>query len=189
MRVMPELASDQRVADGLSESLDLFLWSLPGLLLWSALALFISGRVSTFLETKRWIAFLLLVNLGLIVALTLSPTTLAVDGAVASSGTCDLSRVLPLAPGELVQDFDAVVNILLFTSIGFLLALLPLTQRNRIVVASAFLLTFGIELVQLLLPAIGRGCESADMVDNTLGLLIGLAVGYGFMAVATRVRP
>ena len=30
---------------------------------------------------------------------------------------------------------------------------------------------------QRLLPAIGRGCESADMIDNTLGLVVGLGLG------------
>ncbi len=34
-----------------------------------------------------------------------------------------------------------------------------------------------VETVQALAPALGRRCESGDVVDNVTGLLVGLAIG------------
>jgi len=81
-----------------------------------------------------------------------------------------------------------VVNILLFMPLGFGLALLPRTRRTALIVLAAFSITFLIELTQRLLPQLGRGCESADMVDNTVGLVLGLAVGVLFTMVVARYR-
>ena len=46
-----------------------------------------------------------------------------------------------------------------------------------LVVVAAIALPFAIEATQLLVPLLGRGCESADVVDNLIGLAIGLAIG------------
>lgn len=188
MRANPQVAPDSFVLSGLRESVELFLWFLPGLLVWAVVAAFLSSRLATFLRTKRWVAFGLLLNLGLIVGATLTPTTIVLESATASSGQCDLSRLGPIPPNELLGDFDAIVNILLFVTFGFLLGLLPKHDKNLLIIGAAFLLTFVIELVQLLLPAIGRGCESADMVDNTIGLVIGLVSGLAATALVARRR-
>ena len=66
---------------------------------------------------------------------------------------------------------------MLFMPLGIVLGLLPATPRNLALTVSFFLLTIAIELTQALVPALGRGCESADMVDNTVGLIIGLGFG------------
>jgi hypothetical protein len=176
MRVNPESISDQHVTSGLRESIELFLWFLPGLIIWIVLGAVLAGRVAGFLQTRRWLAFLLFVSLGLILGATLSPTTLALETGT-SSGQCDFSRLGILSLSELAADFDAIVNILLFAVFGFFLGLLPRTRRNGLLVLLAFFLTVFIELTQLLLPALGRGCEAADMIDNTLGLVLGLLTG------------
>ena len=43
--------------------------------------------------------------------------------------------------------------------------------------ATAIALTFGIETIQLLVPALERAYESADVVDKLTGLAIGLGGG------------
>ncbi len=42
---------------------------------------------------------------------------------------------------------------------------------------AAIALPFAIETIQLLLPVLDRACESADVVDNLTGLVIGLGGG------------
>ena len=44
-----------------------------------------------------------------------------------------------------------------------------------VAIASPFL----IETTQLVLPILGRGCQSADVFDNLTGLLIGAVIGAG----------
>jgi hypothetical protein len=176
MRINPERISDPHVTSGLRESIELFLWFLPGLVIWMVLGAVLAGRVAAFLQTRRWLAFLLFVSLGLILGATLSPTTLVLESG-ASSSQCDFSRLGVLSAQELAADFDAIVNILLFAALGLFLGLLPRTRRNALLMLSAFFLTVLIELTQLLLPGLGRGCETADMIDNTLGLVLGLITG------------
>ena len=55
--------------------------------------------------------------------------------------------------------------------------MLPRTGRSLLVALAATSLTLVVETLQLLLPVLGRGCETADIVDNLLGLVIGLALG------------
>ncbi len=188
MRVAADVLAEPYATYGLRESVDLFLWSLPVLLVWMVAVALLSGRLARFLETQRWVAFLLLASLGLILSATLTPTTGELESYFhgISVGECDLSRLVPLSPREVVADFDAVVNILLFLAFGFALGLLPRTRRNLLIVLASFSLTFLIETLQLVQAELGRGCESADIVDNTLGLVIGLAAGAVVQAVVAR---
>ena len=39
------------------------------------------------------------------------------------------------------------------------------------------MLPASIELIQLLVPPLGRECQSADVIDNLTGLVVGLAAG------------
>ena len=50
----------------------------------------------------------------------------------------------------------------------------PATAR---VLVAVLALPLAIEAIQSLLPMLGRGCQSRDVVDNLLGLGIGLALG------------
>src|SRR5690606_16552749 len=87
---------------------------------------------------------------------------------------CDLRRMLPASPSVLVRDDDAAPNVALFVPLGVGIALVPRPHRLRLLVL-AIALPFVVEGLQLALPVLGRGCESADAVDN----LTGLAVGFG----------
>jgi hypothetical protein len=44
-----------------------------------------------------------------------------------------------------------------------------------------------IEATQLMVPVLGRACESGDVVDNMLGLVLGLTTGGIGVAVARLV--
>ena len=147
-------------------------WFLPGVALWTVLATLASKPLARFLETKRVIAFGLLMSVGLIVFATLSP-----NAPSANTGVCDLSRIGFASLTTLRYDYDAGANIVLFLPLGFMLGLLPRTRQNVAIMLGAFSFTVLIELTQLLVTDLGRGCETADMVDNTVGLAIGLAAG------------
>lgn len=164
---------------GLSESLPLF---LPGIVVWTVLGLLTAAPLGRFLATSREVAFGLTMSFGLIVFATLSP-----NAPSDTAGICDLSRIGLASLSTLTSDPDALLNVILFVPLGLMLGLLPRTRRNVAIVLAAFSLTFLIEATQLLVTDLGRGCESADMADNTMGLVIGLVAGV-VASVATR-RP
>jgi glycopeptide antibiotics resistance protein len=68
-------------------------------------------------------------------------------------------------------------NVLLFIPLGAAIAFVPRSRRKVLLVAGGLTVPFVIEGLQLLVPALGRGCESADVFDNLLGLVIGLVLG------------
>jgi len=135
-----------------------------------------SGAVARHLESPRWIAALTLFGFGLVLVATLLPTLAALDGQP-SSGVCDLSRV-GLPPLRKLTSVNLVsLNVVLFVPLGVAVGLVPWNRGNMIVIVAAVSLTFVVETIQLALPILGRGCESADMIDNSLGLALGLVVG------------
>jgi hypothetical protein len=152
-------------------------WLLPGVAISAVVAVLAGGAVARALGAHRAVATLLVFSLGVIVSATLTPVggDLVFDGA--SPGACDLTRVGLPALGLFRSLNDASLNVLLFLPLGVAIALLPRTRRSAVVLVGAVLLPFAIEATQLLVPAISRGCESADVVDNLLGLAVGLAIG------------
>lgn len=141
------------------------------------IALFASDRVARWLRTRRLVAFLLLLGFGLVLSATLVPTAQALQGEASDGGTCDFSR-LGLAPMiELTRVNYTSLNVLLFVPLGIAVGLLPRNRPAAVVAIAALSLTFVVEGLQLLLPVLGRGCQSADMVDNLLGLAIGVLCG------------
>ena len=135
-----------------------------------------SAAVARWLHTRRSVAILLLFGFGFVLSATIVPTGAALDGEI-SDGICNLSR-MGLAPiDELTRINVTTLNVLLFIPLGVAVGLLPGTRRSVLVALAATSLTFVVETIQLLLPVLGRGCETADMADNLLGLLVGLILG------------
>jgi hypothetical protein len=127
------------------------------------------------------VAGLLILSIGIILAATLTPH--------ANSGTvdvtlCDLSRLGPAPFREYRRLNDTTLNVLVFVPLGVAIAVVPRTGHRAALLGAAIALPFAIETVQLVVPWLARGCESADVVDNLTGLLLGLAVG----TVAKRAR-
>ncbi len=67
--------------------------------------------------------------------------------------------------------------------LGFALGLLPLARRSIIIIGLAFAVPLLIETLQLVLVDLGRGCESADVINNMLGLAVGLTIAVGMRAL------
>jgi len=72
---------------------------------------------------------------------------------------------------------DIVLNVLLFVPLGLMIGLAPGLRQRILLAVGALLTPFAIEAAQLLLPVLARGCQSADVADNVLGLVLGLTTG------------
>jgi glycopeptide antibiotics resistance protein len=108
-------------------------------------------------------------------------------------GSCVLSRIGLPSPDEFSRSGDVFGNILMFVPLGFAIALIPRSRRKAAVLAAAVALPFVIEATQLLVVNLDRACESADVVDNLTGLVLGLAAGavvaWLVPALGRRVEP
>jgi glycopeptide antibiotics resistance protein len=172
------------------ESLDLP-WLLPGVAISVVVSIAVSGAVGRALGVRRAVAWVMVLSLGIIMAATLTPQWEALAFGARGSSSCDLSR-LGLAPlGELLEPSEASLNALMFIPLGAMIGLVPRSRRKAAVVIAAIALPFAIETTQLLVPALDRACESADVVDNLTGLAIGLGGGVvaGRLVAAVDRRP
>ena len=84
---------------------------------------------------------------------------------------------MPLAELMAVSQNDSLLNVVLFVPLGVVVGLAPRTTRKAAFILAAGLLPFVIESTQLLVPALARACESADVFDNLTGLTLGLVTG------------
>jgi len=152
-------------------------WFLPGLAVGVPVILAITPRAARALAAHRLLVFAVLMALGVVILATLTPTSVALAGSDLSAGFCDLGR-LGLPPrSELLAVHDTLRNVMLFVPLGFTLGLLPRNPRTGALIVVAYALPFAIEMIQLAAPAIGRGCQSADVIDNAIGLTAGLIAG------------
>jgi len=152
-------------------------WLAPGLAVSFVVSVAASGPIGRALGVRRALAFALLMAFGIILAATLTPVRLALELGTAGTWSCDLTRIgLPPA-GELLAVNDTSLNVLLFVPLGAAIGLLPRSRRKTAIVVAATALPLTIETVQLLVHALDRACEGADVVDNLVGLVLGLAVG------------
>jgi glycopeptide antibiotics resistance protein len=153
-------------------------WLAPGSVVALVVSVLASGRVGAWLGIHRILAAFLLFSLGVIVAGTLSP--LRGGGLLQPEAprACDISRTWLATPLDLVTADDVVINILMFMPFGFALGAIPASWRKVVVILLAVALPFGIEGTQLLVGPLGRGCQSADVVDNLTGLVIGVVAGW-----------
>ena len=167
-------------------------WFLPGVALSVVLALVVCGPLGRALGVGRLTAWLLVVGVGVVLVTTLTPQREALELGALGTGTCDFSRVT-LAPLAFYGGKnDSAQNVLLFVPLGLALALVPRSRRKVALAAGAVLLPFAIEAVQRQAVALNRSCQSADVVDNLAGLIIGVAIGsliaYARSAGARRQR-
>jgi glycopeptide antibiotics resistance protein len=169
-----------------------FVWStplfLPGVMLTVLIAFVASPGVARWLRCRVSVAFLGLASLGCVLAATLTPDrAVLLDGSI-SAGGCEFSRLglIPLA--DLTRISDPSLNVVLLVPLGFAIGLLPWSRRSMAVLVGAIMLPIAVELIQALLPLLGRGCESADVSDNLTGLVIGLVAGASARLVSGAIR-
>jgi hypothetical protein len=157
--------------------LDVLPLVVPGMVLWAAVAIVASPFLGRFFGASRLHAALLLMALGLVLLATLPPTGAALEGDGSQQDFCDFERVTLAPMSVLLRLNQTSLNVLLFIPLGIALGSLPWSRRALVAVVAAFLLPFAIESFQLLAHVLGRGCQSADVIDNTMGLVIGLTIG------------
>ncbi len=150
----------------------------PVVVLSVILATLTARRTAAWLGTPPGVAWLLLVGSGLILAATLTPLRDAIEHGLASSGTCDLRRIGPAPLSTYLRPNETSANVVLFMPLGLALGMLPGSLRTKAIIAGALLLPLAIELTQLAVPVWGRGCQSADMFDNAMGLALGFLGGH-----------
>jgi len=181
-QITPEISPPSSLLHGDAAALP---WFLPGVAVSAAVSLVLGGAVGRALGARRMVGAALIFSLGIILAATLTPLGGELDLEGSHPGTCDFSRV-GLPPLGLFLGFnDTSLNVLLFVPLGLSIAFLPGSRRTLAVVLAAAALPFVIELAQLVLPVLDRGCESADVVDNMVGLAFGLGLGIAVRLVAS----
>lgn len=154
-------------------------WLLPGLTVSALVGFVVSRRVGRYFGTVRSLGFGLVVAFGLVVSATLTPLRSGLELDAAGIGTCDLSRLGIIPLQQLLRISDPSLNVLLFIPLGLAIGLVPGSRRKRVLAVLAVLSPIAIESAQLLLPILGRGCQSGDVVDNLTGLLLGWLIGTG----------
>jgi glycopeptide antibiotics resistance protein len=131
----------------------------------------------------------MVLSVGIIMAATLTPQGEALEFGVRGSSSCNLSRLGPIPLRDVLRLTEASINVLMFIPLGAAIGLVPRSRRRAAVVTAAIALPFAIETIQLLVPMLDRGCESADVVDNLTGLAIGLACGVVTSRLVAAVNP
>jgi VanZ family protein len=150
---------------------------LPGLAITTVIALAVTGRVARRLRTQSWIAFLLVVSVGAVLVATIPPDAGGFSGRPSAPGRCEFRRI-GLAPlSQYLHLGDTSLNVILFVPLGLAIGLLGRSPATARLLVAALALPLAIEAIQSLAPMLGRGCQSRDVVDNLLGLGIGLALG------------
>lgn len=151
-------------------------WFVPGTGVFVVLGLALARPLAKMLATRFWIACALVIGFGIVISATLTPLNGHLNGA-AVGRACDFSR-MGLAPlDDLLTIDDTSLNIVMFIPLGVALGLLARSRQKAGLIVAAIALPVAIETIQLLVPAIERGCQSADVFDNLSGLVVGLTIG------------
>lgn len=161
-------------------------WFLPALAVTTTIALAICGRVARRLRTTGWIAFLLVASAGAVFAATIPPDGDGFGDGASTLGTCDFGRI-GLAPFSQYLHFgDTSLNVVLFVPLGLAVGLLARSPSTAVILMAVLALPPAIEAIQSLVPILGRGCQARDVIDNLLGLGLGLALGMFLSKVRAR---
>jgi hypothetical protein len=163
-------------------------WFWPGLLISIIVGVLAAPAVARRLAIGPIHAAILVASFGLIVAATLTPLRPALESGAVGTGVCDLTRFGPPPLRDLLGLNDTTLNLVLFAPLGAAIALLPQPKPRRALLAIAVGLPFAIETIQLLTPVLDRGCQSADVVDNLTGLIVGFVAGAVWRSRAGRGR-
>jgi glycopeptide antibiotics resistance protein len=164
-------------------------WFVPGVILSVVVGVLFSGPLARALHTRRVLAWAVVASVGLVLSATLTPLREAIDFGATGSRACDFSRI-GLAPlSALLRMNDTSLNVLMLVPLGVSLGLLPRSRPKVVLVVAAIGLPFAVETAQLLLPFLDRACQSADVVDNLTGLVVGLVIGTGAGILASWTTP
>ena len=124
---------------------------------------------------------------GGLLAATIPPDAGGFSGRPSAPGRCDFGRIALAPLSQYLHFGDTSLNVILFVPLGLAVGLLGRSPATARVLVAVLALPLAIEAIQSLLPMLGRGCQSGDVVDNLLGLGIGLALGV-LLSVVRAVR-
>ena len=162
---------------------------VPGVAVSFVVSLALAGYAGRVLRIRRSRSWAILMAIGIIVSATLTPSREAFEyGTSGISVPCELTRIGPAPLAELLAVTDASLNVLLFGPLGIAIGLLPRSRLKAALICGAIALPFAIESIQLLVPVLGRACQSSDVADNLTGLVLGLAVGTVAGRVAAALK-
>jgi hypothetical protein len=159
-------------------------WFLPGLVLSLIVGVLVGPPLARALRTRRAVGYVLVVSIGAILAATIPPDSSVFDSTPGGIGPCGLDEAWLAPLSHYLRLTEESLNVLLFIPLGLALAVLPRSRRTTTLIAAAFALPIAIEATQLVVPVLGRGCEMADVANNTVGLVLGLVVGGVSVALA-----
>lgn len=157
------------------------------------------GLVLNFLIENRWVTGILLVSalvLSPLVGVWLSRRTGLARAATMLAGVGVLAFVLTPVDRELFAvctvewtlltfgRVELVANLLLFVPLALCGAVWSFRPVASVVVASIF--SFAIEVLQAAVPALGRSCSTNDWLYNTVGAMIGGALGAAAIRLSRR---
>ena len=149
-------------------------WFLPGVAVSLVASRFLASRASDALHVGRWVAWLIVLSVGVIIAATLTPIRAPIGIDIAVGRPCDLARHWLASPTEIMAMSDVTLNVVVFLPLGFAVGWLPVSWRTAAVLAAAIALPPTIEVIQFLIPLLARGCQAADVADCLTGESIGL---------------
>lgn len=161
-------------------------WLLPGSLVALVVCVVAARPVGRWLGVSPVVAGVMILNLGVFLAATLSPQA-GIPFEVAVARNCDMSRFGLASPGDWFNPLDTAENMVVLIPLGFAIALLPRSQRKLAVLLGAIALPFAVEASQYIALPLGRECQSSDVIDNLTGLFVGLAAGVVATWFASRV--
>lgn len=160
-----------------------------GVLPWAAWAVLVAGAVAVlaarplavWLESSPLVSGLLVFGAGIVIAVTLTPVNAAGSSAWRSFGTDSA-----LVPDWVVSDRFA--NLLLFVPLGLAAGLVGRADLRRWVVLAVLLSPLLVEGMQAVLPLLNRGPQWQDVLDNTIGILVGLGAAWVIRRRSAPVR-
>ena len=160
-----------------------------GLVLALVVATILCLPVARRLGVRGLTAWVLLAATGSILAITLTPSWPALTTGVSGPISCDLSRLGPAPLGEYRRMDDAGLNVLMFIPLGVAIGAIGRRRTRVRLTAAALLLSPAVEATQAIVVPLGRACQGGDLFDNTLGLLLGLALGWGLGRLWRSMSP
>ena len=153
-------------------------WFWPVTAATVGVATLFSRQVARSFGCTRLHAFVLLVSVGGIVALTLTPA------GDFGGHACRIPSSWPISLDDFVPPTARGLNVVLFIPLGVALGLMPRSPIKAEAVFFAVISPLLIELTQSVV-GLGRTCEATDVVDNLTGLAVGFLIA-GMVSVVLR---
>ena len=152
-------------------------WFWPGMAVVLVMSWVLAPPVARLLRIDRRLGWLLVITIGLILVVEATPLRGPFGLDLTAQRPCDLARRWFATLPEITAMGDVTLDIVLYIPAGVVIAWLPVLRRSMIVMAAAVMLPGLIEVVQLVVPTLARGCQSGDAIDGLTGLGVGLGVG------------